>query len=146
MDEHMGHHDHHRMGEEKPETAPNEHEMPVAKMDHSMEADGQADDNGQMEHTSNAEHTSHAKHASPADHPNHKGHTEQLEHTEHKGHTGHVDHSGHEQMFRQRFWVSLLLSIPVLIFSPSIQEWLDYSLPAFSGGQWIAPGFSRVIV
>ncbi|OGN94072.1 MAG: copper-translocating P-type ATPase [Chloroflexi bacterium RBG_13_50_21] len=48
-------------------------------------------------------------------------------------------------MFRQRFWVSLLLSIPVLIFSPSIQEWLGYSLPAFSGSQWIAPVISVII-
>ena len=27
-------------------------------------------------------------------------------------------------MFRRKFWVSLLLSLPVLFFSPSLQEWL----------------------
>src|SRR5665648_883951 len=34
-------------------------------------------------------------------------------------HAGHsmTDHAGHEQLFRRKFWVSLLLSIPVLWFS-----------------------------
>ena len=49
------------------------------------------------------------------------------------GHGAHVDHTGHEQMFRQRFWVSLLLSIPVLLYSPMIQEWLGFTMPAFPG-------------
>ena len=30
------------------------------------------------------------------------------------GQGSHVDHTGHEEMFRKRFWVSTLLSIPVL--------------------------------
>ncbi len=54
-------------------------------------------------------------------------------------HGNHVDHGGHEQMFRKKFWISLLLSIPVLIFSPTIQSWLGYSLPAFPGSEWITP-------
>ena len=60
-------------------------------------------------------------------------------------HSAHVDHSGHEQMFRQKFWVSLLLSIPVLVFSPSIQSWLGYSLPAFPGSKWITPFFAVIV-
>ncbi|OGN97893.1 MAG: copper-translocating P-type ATPase [Chloroflexi bacterium RBG_13_50_21] len=48
-------------------------------------------------------------------------------------------------MFRQKFWISLLLSIPVLLFSPAIQEWLGYSLPEFSGSQWIAPFFAVIV-
>jgi Cu2+-exporting ATPase len=50
--------------------------------------------------------------------------------TAHSGHEGHVDHTGHEDEFRRRFWISLILSIPVLIFSTQIQEWFLY-LPAF---------------
>jgi Cu2+-exporting ATPase len=46
---------------------------------------------------------------------------------EHAGHgKAHTDHSGHEQMFRKKFWVSLVLSVPVLLFSPTIQTWLGY--------------------
>ena len=53
--------------------------------------------------------------------------------------------AGHEQMFRQRFWVSLVLSIPVLLFSQGLQALLGYSLPAFPGSQWIAPFFSIIV-
>lgn len=76
-------------------------------------------------------------------------------HGEHAGHAmdegagaqhgAHVDHTGHEQMFRQRFWVCLVLSLPVLVFSPSIQEWLDLSAPVFPGSEWIVPVFSILI-
>jgi hypothetical protein len=38
-------------------------------------------------------------------------------------HAQHTDHSGHEDMFRKRFWVSLLLSIPVLLYTPMLQMW-----------------------
>lgn len=48
-------------------------------------------------------------------------------------------------MFRQRFWVSLALSIPVLIFSPMIQSLLGFRLPAFAGSEWIPFIFSLVI-
>ncbi len=60
-------------------------------------------------------------------------------------HSGHgADHTGHENMFRQRFWVSLVLSIPVLIFSPTIQVWLGYSI-SFPLSQWITPIFGVII-
>jgi len=56
-----------------------------------------------------------------------------------------VDHTGHEQMFRRRFWVSLVLTIPVLAFSPMLQEWLGFTIPAFPGSLWIGPAFALVI-
>jgi len=60
-------------------------------------------------------------------------------------HAAHTDRSGHEQLFRQRFWVCLLLSIPVLLYSPMLQEWLGLAPPDIPGSQWIAPVFSVVI-
>jgi Cu2+-exporting ATPase len=48
-------------------------------------------------------------------------------------------------MFRDRFWVSLLLSIPVLIFSPALQSWLGYTAPTFPGSAWITPVLAIVI-
>ncbi len=56
-----------------------------------------------------------------------------------------ADHTGHELMFRNRFWVSLVLTIPVLLYSPMIQEWLGFSMPEFTGSTLIAPIFSIVI-
>jgi P-type Cu2+ transporter len=60
-------------------------------------------------------------------------------------HAQHVDHSGHEDLFRKRFWVSLLLSIPVLLYTPMLQMWFGFRLPEFAGSQWIAPLFSIVV-
>ena len=84
-------------------------------------------------------------------HINHDAHdtdTQQMQH-EHTGHQheagAHVDHSGHEEMFRRRFWVSLVLTIPVLLYSPIIQEWLGFSMPQFTGSDWIAPIFAVAI-
>ncbi|MDA1330491.1 MAG: copper-translocating P-type ATPase [Chloroflexi bacterium] len=48
-------------------------------------------------------------------------------------------------MFRTRFWGSLLLSIPVLLFSATIQGWFNFSLPTFTGSEWITPVFSVIV-
>lgn len=65
---------------------------------------------------------------------------------DHSAHAGHgSDHSGHEQMFRVRFWWSLLLSIPVLLYSGMIQMWLGFAPPVFPFSQWIPFIFSMVV-
>ncbi len=63
----------------------------------------------------------------------------------HAGHGAHVDHSGHEELFRRRFWVCLLLSIPVLLYSPMLQMWFGFTMPAFPGSAWIGPLFALII-
>ena len=60
-------------------------------------------------------------------------------------HAAHADHTGHEGMFRKRFWVSLALSIPVLLYSPMLQHLLSFSMPAFPGSQWIEPVLSVIV-
>src|SRR5579864_7773063 len=64
-------------------------------------------------------------------------------------HTGsggaHMDHSGHEQMFRRRFWRCLVLTVPVLLFSPMIQTWFGLQMPEFPASQLIGPAFAIVI-
>ncbi|WP_438267698.1 copper-translocating P-type ATPase [Halorussus limi] len=72
----------------------------------------------------------------------HGGHDEQ----DHEGHGDHGGmHAGHEQMFRRRFFASTLLSIPVLLYSEALQEWLGFSVPAFPGSEWINPVFAVVV-
>ncbi|MFN8520272.1 MAG: heavy metal translocating P-type ATPase [Chloroflexota bacterium] len=57
-------------------------------------------------------------------------------HADHPG--GHDRHEGHSvAMFRDRFWLSLLLTIPVVIWSPDVQEWLGYQAPTFPGSDLI---------
>jgi Cu2+-exporting ATPase len=58
---------------------------------------------------------------------------------------GHIDHTGHELLFRNRFWVCLLLTVPVLLYSPMLQMWFGFMMPSFSGSQWVAPLFALVI-
>jgi P-type Cu2+ transporter len=50
------------------------------------------------------------------------------------GHGGHDAHAGHDaEMFRSKFWISLILTIPVVLYAEMIQEWFNYTAPAFPG-------------
>ena len=100
-------------------------------------------DHSEMEHDqhTSAEKDTHADHTKHDMHAGHSAHG-----TEKAGeHAEHVDHSGHEDLFRKRFWVSLLLSIPVLLYTPMLQMWFGFRLPEFAGGQWITPIFSIIV-
>ena len=67
-------------------------------------------------------------------------------HDEHAGHAGHDKHAGHSvAMFRDRFWLSVLLTIPVLVWSGMVQEWLGYTAPTFTLSDRI-PAILGVIV
>lgn len=95
-----------------------------------------------MDHKNNSDknhHQEHQQHKEPSL-QQHSDHNSPKEHSK-----KHVDHSGHEQMFRKRFWWSLLLSIPVLIYSPLIQRFLNFTAPDFPGSIWIPFVFSLII-
>ncbi|WP_170312527.1 copper-translocating P-type ATPase [Botryobacter ruber] len=52
-------------------------------------------------------------------------------HDEHAGHEAGGHHDHHRMMiedFKKRFWISLALSVPVIVISPMIQEILGYTL------------------
>jgi P-type Cu2+ transporter len=56
------------------------------------------------------------------------------------GHAGHDRHAGHTTgMFRDRFWVALVLSVPVVLYSDMIQMWLGFTMLRFPGSGWVAP-------
>lgn len=106
-------------------------------------------DHSEYEHDHvSAEHADHGDadmKSETMDMDEHSGHTKSTDHGGHEGHGGHADHSGHEQIFRRKFWVSLLLSIPVLLFSQGFQSLLGFSMPSFPGSQWIAPIFAVIV-
>lgn len=83
----------------------------------------------------------------PHEQHEHAGHEGEHGHGSHEGHgEGHGGmHEGHEQMFRRRFFVSTLLSIPVLLYSEMLQEWLGFSVPAFPGSEWVNPVFAVIV-
>ncbi len=42
-------------------------------------------------------------------------------------------------MFRDRFWFSLVLTLPILYFSHEIQEWFGFRAVSFPGAEWVNP-------
>jgi P-type Cu2+ transporter len=92
-----------------------------------------------MQHTSHHDHDDHHAHQNP--HGN-AALTTANEH-DHDGHGG--MHAGHATLMRNRFWLSLVLTIPVLIYSEPIQEWLGFMPPMFPGSEWVPLLFSTII-
>src|SRR4051794_14104083 len=62
-----------------------------------------------------------------------------------EGGHGHVGHADHAEMFRRKFWISLLLTIPTVVYSQMVQEWLSYSAPNVPAHRWIAPLFGTAV-
>lgn len=85
------------------------------------------------------------RHAGHGEHLAHVGHDAHPGHGENAGHDGHAGHGAHGEMFRRRFWVSLILSLPVVGFSHMVAELLGYQLPDFPGVSWIPPVLGTVI-
>ena len=51
---------------------------------------------------------------------------------------GHESHAGHSpEMFRDRFWLSLALTLPVVFWAEPVQTLLGYEAPQFPGSSWI---------
>jgi Cu2+-exporting ATPase len=89
---------------------------------------------GQHEH----EHHEHPSTGSGAE--GHAGHDH------HGGHEGHGDHSHHDPaQFRRKFWLSLVLTIPTLVFSHGLQDILGLDGPRFPGSEFIPAVFAIVI-
>ena len=63
-----------------------------------------------------------------AEHASADGHGHQAGHDEHDDH-GHDKHAGHDpEMFRRRFWLSLVLTIPLVVTSHMVMDWFGYTL------------------
>src|SRR5882762_595564 len=82
------------------------------------------------------DHFSHAGHHQPAPkgeapvEPGHRGHAA----------AGHDTHAGHSvAMFRDKFWLSLALTIPTLIWGHMLPRLLSYTAPAIPGAPLIPP-------
>ena len=65
------------------------------------------------------------------------------QHSEHQEHDKHAGHS--VAMFKDKFWLSLIFTIPVLAYSEMIQHWLNFTPPAFPGSQYVPFVFSTII-
>lgn len=55
---------------------------------------------------------------------------------------GHDKHAGHSvAMFRDKFWWSLLFTVPTLIWGELLQQWLGYTAPVFPGSAYVSAVF-----
>ena len=83
----------------------------------------------------------HHKHSHPHSEPQHAHPS-----GGHAAHTGHDKHAGHTpEMFRDRFFVSLLLTLPILYFSEHFQDWFGYRAAQFPGSAWVNPVLGTIL-
>jgi P-type Cu2+ transporter len=86
-----------------------------------------------------AEHGSHGAHDAHAGHEAHGAHDAHAGHEAHGAHGGHDKHAGHDpEMFRRRFWLSLLATIPLVVTSEMVMDWFGYELD-FYGRETLGP-------
>ncbi|MBY5950269.1 cadmium-translocating P-type ATPase [Algoriphagus marincola] len=91
-----------------------------------------------MEHQHH-NHT-HENHNHGHDHHNHDHHSGQ--HQSHGDHHGHHEHMIED--FKKRFWISLIITLPIIVLAPMIQELLGYQL-RFTGDRYVQFILSSVI-
>jgi Cu2+-exporting ATPase len=54
-------------------------------------------------------------------------------------------HAGHADVYRRRFWITLILAVPVVVYSETIQDWFGFTAPQFPGDGLVAPVLATVI-
>ena len=79
------------------------------------------------------------------DHSHHEGMNHQTGHDMHD-HSDHDKHAGHSpDMFKKKFWLSLLLTVPAVLYSQTMMELLHYTMPTFPGSKWLPALFGIII-
>jgi Cu2+-exporting ATPase len=48
-------------------------------------------------------------------------------------------------MFQRPFWISLILTIPILIYAELFQSLLHYQAPDFPGSFWLVPILASIV-
>ena len=109
-------------------------------------------------HDYQKEHHNHEHQQNKHSNHNHDGHNHQHDHGDHNdhgGHGGHEGHSGHDHSqhhammikdFRKRFWISLAISVPILVLSPMIQGLLGFEFSLTQGAdKYLLFGLSTIV-
>ncbi|NLX92906.1 MAG: heavy metal translocating P-type ATPase, partial [Clostridiales bacterium] len=90
------------------------------------------------------------KNAHHGGHENATEHDHKQKRTDHEGHVKHdkCDHQNHHEMmikdFKTRLLISLIVTVPILILSPMIQEWVNAKI-AFPGSNYLLFALSAFI-
>ncbi|MCC7509158.1 MAG: copper-translocating P-type ATPase [Planctomycetes bacterium] len=82
--------------------------------------------------------TNTSEHHEPDAHAHHEnaahGHDDHAS-AEHSGHDAHAGHS--VAMFRQRFFITLLVALPTLAWAPELEHWFGIAPPQFTGARYV---------
>jgi Cu2+-exporting ATPase len=88
------------------------------------------------------QHRRHDDRAAPpanGDHGDHAGHARDA------GHGAHDKHAGHDpEIFRRKFWLSLALTIPLVVTSEMVMDWFGYSID-LPGQSWLGPVLGSIV-
>lgn len=101
------------------------------------------------DHHSHHEHVHEQENRSEQkDHQNSHGHHSVSDsHNDSNPPHGHEDHDHYAMMiddFKKRFWISLILTIPILLLSDMIQHWLGFDIK-FNGDKYLLLALSTFI-
>jgi P-type Cu2+ transporter len=99
-------------------------------------------DSGSQNHDEEHDHHNHDDHGDHEDRDDH-------DHNDHDqdDHSGHDHHDHHAHMikdFRTRFWISLALSLPIVVLAPMIQGLLGYEF-RFDGDRYVQFALSSLV-
>jgi Cu2+-exporting ATPase len=99
-----------------------------------------------MDHAIDAsEREHHPHHEDGAAAPARAGHCEHAGHGGHPAQGGHDKHAGHDpEIFRRKFWLSLALTIPLVLTSEMIMDWFGYSIDV-PGQSWLGPVLGSIV-
>jgi Cu2+-exporting ATPase len=88
-----------------------------------------------------------SKHGHPGQDAANETHAPQRGHaTNRVAHSGHGQHAGHSAaMFRDKFWLSLVLTVPVVYWSADVQHWVGYHAPVFAGSRFVPAVLGTII-
>lgn len=96
-----------------------------------------------MEHSQHSNHSHHEHGHHEHKHHHHQPETKNQHHSDGTKHHHHDDHSMHDKHaghhtedFLKRFWICLVITIPVLLLSHMIQEWFNFSI-RFTGDKYV---------
>ena len=101
-----------------------------------------------MEHSNQHNHQHGKSDKQAEDHQHHHAPTKTDNNNSSKGnddHSGHDKHSGHHTHdFLKRFWICLILTIPVLLLSHMVQDWLNFNI-RFQGDKYVLLALGTII-
>jgi Cu2+-exporting ATPase len=120
-------------------------------MDHSQHKKHEEMDHSKMDH-SKMDHSNLSAGKAGMEDPKSDDHSKmdhsKMDHSDHgaipMGMAGHDHHKMMIEDFKKRFWVSLILTVPVLVLSPMIQQFFNYSL-SVPGNKYVLMVLSSII-